>query len=314
MRSTFGLQLRDDAIEELASPGRGPPPVGRRSGRSRVPLEDSAINETELAAYAEEDFRPARWLRFVLGARFDRIDVAVNNESPTAVDSSPPGYQGAEQFSRQSDGHRVAAEASGKPLRQLRARLSFERRAHADRGGRDDVDRRRHRLRARNGRTPLQGSLPICRGILARPSSEPHVLDGDTASTTPSGSTRRYGGELTGRYNFDDHVFADAAFVATHARYTDAADIALGTTYVTLGAALGPSAQDKAPGEPRLADFACRSRSVAREDPWPIRPATRNRRSFRERRAHLATATSFTTIDAEAGLRWKRLELRLDGS
>jgi outer membrane receptor protein involved in Fe transport len=136
------------------------------------------------------------------------------------------------------------------------------------------------------------------------------TIDGDTASTTPAGPTERYGGEFTGRYNFDEHIFADAAFVATHARYTDAADIAAGTTYVTLAPRRTFSAGLGA--RQPVGDFtlvgSVHVRSMA------DRPATTNW-SPSERVGSLSapslTAVGFTMVDAEAGLRWKRFELLL---
>ncbi len=300
VRSTFGLQLRDDAIESQ---------LHRDEARRRLdgvpgipgPIEDSAVNETELAAYGEEDFRPAPWLRFVLGARFDRIDVAVNNESPTAV-LKPSGYQGAQQGSPK-------ATAIVSPLKAWDFFANYGRGFHSN-----------------DGRTLIEGAATTLiatatgyeLGTAVRPfkglslSAVAFLLDltseltfnGDTASTTPSGPTRRYGGELTGRYDLNDHIFANAAFLATHARYTDAADIAAGTTYVTLAPrrtfSAGLGARQPV-GEFTLVG-SVHVRSIA------DRPATQNWSSAENVGL---TATGFTMVDAEAGLRWKRLELLL---
>ncbi len=71
VRSTFGLQIRYDGIESQ---------LHRTEQRQRLdgmpgipgPITDSGINETELGAYFEEDWRALKWLRFVLGGRADR--------------------------------------------------------------------------------------------------------------------------------------------------------------------------------------------------------------------------------------------------
>jgi outer membrane receptor protein involved in Fe transport len=97
LRTTFGLQIRDDDIDSE---------LHRTEGRVRLdgvpgipgPITDSAINEMELGAYAEADWRLTRWLRFVMGAREDMIEVDVSNQSPTAVDPVS-GYQGGSQLS-----------------------------------------------------------------------------------------------------------------------------------------------------------------------------------------------------------------------
>jgi outer membrane receptor protein involved in Fe transport len=84
--TTIGLQLRNDAIESQ---------LHRTQGRVRLdgvdasipgPIYDGDINETELGVYAEEAVHLTHWLRFIGGARFDDIAVAVNNESQTAID------------------------------------------------------------------------------------------------------------------------------------------------------------------------------------------------------------------------------------
>jgi hypothetical protein len=187
---------------------------------------------------------PARWLRFVLGARFDRIDVAVNNESQTAGRQGL-GVRGAQAGLAEGDGHRLAGRRLG-PLRELRARLSLERRAHAHRGaGRDDADRDGHGVRGGTTVRPLEGPLALRVGFLldSRRSSRSTATP---RRRPPRGRRERYGGEFTGRYNFDDRIFADASFTSAHARYTDAADIAAGTVYLTRRARPDFSAEPEA--------------------------------------------------------------------
>jgi TonB family protein len=298
VRSTFGLQLRDDAIDSQ---------LHRDEARQRLdgmpgipgPITDSAINETELAAYAEEDFRPARWLRFVLGARFDRIDVAVSNESPTAVDKVS-GYEGAQQASPK-------AAAIVSPVKEWDLFANYGRGFHSN-DARTVIEGTATTLIATatgyevgTAIRPFKGLSLSAVAFLLDLTSE-LTIDGDTASTTPAGPTRRYGGEFTGRYNFDDRIFADAAFVATRARYTDAADIAAGTTYVTLAPRRTFSAGLGA--RQPVGDFtlvgSVHVRSMA------DRPATQN---WSPSENVGLTATGFTMVDAEAGLRWKRFEL-----
>ncbi len=98
LRTTIGLQVRNDDIEAQ---------LHRTQGRKRLdgidanipgPIYDGHSNETESGAWLEEAVKPARWLRFVLGARGDRIDAATNNESATAVYQFS-GYRGGAQLS-----------------------------------------------------------------------------------------------------------------------------------------------------------------------------------------------------------------------
>jgi hypothetical protein len=125
------------------------------------------------------------------------------------------------------------------------------------------------------------------------------VYDGDTASTGPSGATRRTGGEFTARYSLRDDLFADAAFTASQARYVDAPDVAAGTVYLpnapvrTFVAGIGMR-------EP-IGDFrvlgSLRVRSIA------DRPATQD---------GSLVDTGSTVCDASAGLRWRSLEVVAD--
>jgi TonB family protein len=306
MRSTFGVQVRDDAIESQ---------LHRDEARVRLdgmpgipgPITDSGINETELSMYAEEDFRPAPWLRFVLGARFDRIDVAVNNESPVAIDKVS-GYEGAQQVSPK-------ATAIVTPVKGWDLFANYGRGFHSN-DARTLIEGSATTLIATAtgyevGTTlrPLKGLSLSAVAFLLDITSE-LTIDGDTASTTPAGPTERYGGEFTGRYNFDDHIFADVAFVATRAQYTDAYDIAHDTTNVTLAprrtfsAGLGA----RQPVGKFTLIGSLRVRSIA------DRPATQNwspSEQVGSLSAPSLTATGFTMVDAEAGLRWNRFELVL---
>jgi outer membrane receptor protein involved in Fe transport len=60
------------------------------------------------------------------------------------------------------------------------------------------------------------------------------TIDGDTASTEPSGPTRRYGAEVTLRYQYLNRVYVEAAYTYAHARFTDDADVAAHTDLVEL--------------------------------------------------------------------------------
>jgi TonB family protein len=321
--STYGLQFRDDVIESQ---------LHRDEARVRLdgmpgipgPITDSGINETELAAYSEQDFRPAKWLRFVLGARFDRVDVAVNNESPVAVDKIS-GYEGAQQVSPK-------ATAVVSPLKQWDLFLNYGRGFHSN-DARSVLETAPSTATAPCGpacqgaKTLLATATGYEAGTTVRPikglslsavafllyiSSE-LTIDGDTAATTPAGPTERYGGEFTGRYNFDEHIFADVAFVASSAHYTDAYDIAHNATWVTLAPrrtfSAGVGARQPVGKFTLIGSVHVRSMAD--------RPATQNWNSNEScpqncmvgnLSAPALTATGFTMVDAEAGLRWNRFE------
>jgi len=296
--TTFGLQLRDDAVETA---------LHRTEMRQRLdgypgipgPITQSQIGETELAAYAEADWRPARWLRFVTGARIDRVDAAVSNENPTAIEKIS-GYSGAQLASPK-------ATVVVTPIKELDLFANYGRGFHSN-----DI-----RTVAEGSATtllspatgyevgttirPLKGLTLSAVAFLIDIASE-LTIDGDTASTTPTGPVRRYGGEFTGRYEFREHFFLNAALTVTHARYTDAADIAAGMDYVPLAPirtfAAGIGTRQPVGNFTLIGSLFTRSMSD--------RPATQN---WNSSETQGLTATGFTMFDGELGLRWKNIEV-----
>jgi hypothetical protein len=90
--------------------------------------------------------------------------------------------------------------------------------------------------------------------------------------------------------------FADAAFTVTHARYTDEADIAAGKAFVALAPirtfSAGAGARQSVGPVTLLGSVHVRSMS----DRYATQDGT-------------LTATGFTLVDAQAGARWKNVEL-----
>jgi len=312
IRSTVGLQLRYDNVNSA---------LHRDEQRQRLdgmpgipgPITMSAINETQLGAYFEEDWHPTSWLRFVLGGRADRIDADVSNQSPTALDKVS-GYKGTTQLSPK-------ATMVVSPLKQLDFFANFGRGFHSN-----DI------------RTILPGSVAATANGVAvfapTPGASPTLLatatgyevgttikpveglsvssalwlldltseqtiDGDIASTTPSFGTRRYGVEVNGRYNFKNNVYVDASFTVAHSRYTDAADIAAGTDYVTL-APVRTFSGGVGTRQP-VGQFTIIASTYVRS--MSDRAATQDNK---------LTATGFTTVNAGVGLRWRMLEVDAD--
>jgi hypothetical protein len=153
---------------------------------------------------------------------------------------------------------------------------------------------------------PIEGLSLSAMAFLIDVSSE-LVIDGDTASTTPAGPTRRYGAELTGRYNFvgradsRQRLYADVSFTAAHGRFTDAPDLAAGTVYLpdapirTFSAGVGgrqPVGRDWT----LQGDVTVRSMSDRYGDsgPTPL------------------IETGWTVVNAGVGARWKFVELGAD--
>jgi TonB family protein len=306
LRTTLGMQIRNDDIEAQ---------LHRTEGRRRLdgvdanisgPMYDGHQNETESGVWVEEGARPARWLRFVLGARGDRIDAATNNESPTAV------YQ----FS----GYRGAAQLSPKAAAIVSPTDGWDLFANYGRGFHSN-DIRSQFLPIPGPQAPNAAGTLIAAatgyeaGTTVRPAHGLSVsatvflidltselaIDGDTASTQALGPTRRYGFETTARYDFDGRIYADATFTVAHGRFTDVADVAAGSVYLpdapirTFSASIG-ARQPVSPSTKLIGSVTVRSLSDRYGDkgPTPL------------------IETGWTVVNAEAGVRWKHLELVAD--
>ncbi len=299
IRSTAGLQLREDLIEAQ---------LHRTEQRQRLdgfpgipgPIFDGQITETELGAYAEFDAHLTSWLRVVVAGREDRVDAAVNNESPTAVYQTS-GSKGASQFSPK-------ATVIASPVSQLDLFANFGQGFHTN-------DARSTLLGAINGvqptliaqatgyevgatLRPLNGLTLTAVGFLLDITQE-LTVDGDTDTTAPSGPTRRYGGEFVGRYQFGHGFFADATLTIAHARYTDQADVNAGQALVPL-APTRTFAEGVGAREP-LGPFTIVASAYVRS--MADRPATQD---------GTLTATGAIVAGAQAGLRWKNFELGVD--
>jgi TonB family protein len=313
MRTTFGVQLRDDDIESE---------LHRTEARHRLdgvdanipgPIYDGHINETELGAYIEEEVKPARWLRFVMGARGDRIDGAVNNESQTALDKAS-GFVGQAQLSPKAIAVVSPVESwdlfanYGRGFHTNDARTLFPVSVNAAVDGTTTVTPRNHPPALIASATgyeigttvrPIDGLSLSAIGFLIDLTSE-ITIDGDTASTSPAGPTRRYGFECTGRYHFGDRVYADVSFTAAHSRFTDAADVVAGTVYLpdapisTFSAGVGA----RQPVGPVTVIGAVTVRSMSDRygdsGPTPL------------------IETGWTVVNASLGVRWKHIELVAD--
>jgi TonB family protein len=306
LRTTLGLQIRNDDIEVQ---------LHRTEARKRLdgidanipgPMYDGHQNETESGAWVEEAARPARWLRFVLGARADRIDAATNNESPTAVYQFS-GYKGAAQLSPKASAVVSPIDAwdlfanygRGFHSNDIRSQFLFVPGPQAPNPA-GTLIAAATGYEAGTTVRPLPGLAVSATAFLIDLTSE-LAIDGDTASTQTLGPTRRYGFEATGRYDFDARIYADATFTVAHGRFTDAADIAAGRVYLpdapirTFSASVG-ARQPVSASTKLIGSVTVRSMSDRYGDqgPTPL------------------VETGWTVVNAEAGVRWKHVELVAD--
>ncbi len=287
--TSVGLQVRFDSIDNTLS---------HQLLRERLePRVDASVAETGLGLYVEEDARLTRWLRWVLGVRFDRFDARVVDhlENTSDVGTRTSGVAGDTLVSPKasvvvtpiarwdlfgSAGHGFHSnDARGAVLADDPVDLLTVARTY-EVGTRDE---------------PLDGLTFDAAGFLIDLDSE-IVWIGDEGVTEASGATRRVGLELSGRYQVSNWLFADASFAVVDPRYRnddgggDAVALAPRRTF-TLGGGVRPKVGDFTPF------LGFRLKSIAE------RPAIEDASVIAE---------GYTTVDLNAGLRWKNLELALD--
>jgi outer membrane receptor protein involved in Fe transport len=289
VKATLGLQARADSIENG---------LWHEQARERLEARVQAgITESELGIFGEADLRLTKALRFIAGVRGDRIDVAVDDrlEDLTTTSTRTSGVKGAALLSP-----KFLAIFSPVPMVDLFG--SYGRGFHSN-----DA---RGVVLARSPATLITPALGYEIGARATPlddltfqasafrldlSSE-LVWSGDTGGTEPSLPTRRYGLEIGVRYSIDKWLFADADATFVRARFRENAGngdaVALAPTR-TFSAGIGV--------RPPLGDVrpfgALRLKSIA------DRPANEDGSLI---------AKGFTTLDANAGARWRNLELGID--
>jgi outer membrane receptor protein involved in Fe transport len=287
--TSLGAQVRVDSIDNALYND-----VARERFEDRV---NDSITESQIGIYVEEDARVRKWLRFIAGARAQRVDVSVEDhlEDKKTLGNGTSGYKGATQFLPKFQG--ILS-----PLPQLDIFASLGRGFHSNdaRGVVQQVHPATLLTPAMGYEagarvTPIPNLTVSASGFLIDLDSE-LVWAGDAGTTEASGPTRRYGVELDARYRIGNWLFADVDATFTHARYRanegNGGAVALAPTR-TFSAGVGV--------RPTIGDFtpsgSVRIKSIG------ARPASEDE-SF--------IAEGFTIVDATAGLRWKQIEAGLD--
>ncbi len=287
--TSLGAQVRVDSIDNALYHD-----VARERFEDRV---NDSINESQIGVYVEEDARVRKWLRFIAGARAQRVDVSAEDhlEDKKTLGNGTSGYKGATQFLPKFQG--ILS-----PLPELDLFASLGRGFHSN-----DA---RGVVRQRNPATLLTAAMGYEAGVRATPipnltvSASGFLIDldselvwaGDAGTTEASGQTRRYGVELDARFRIGNWLFADVDATFTHARYRanegNGGAVALAPTR-TFSAGVGV--------RPTIGDFtpsgSIRIKSIG------ARPANEDESLIAE---------GFTVVDATAGLRWKQIEAGLD--
>jgi hypothetical protein len=280
--STAGIQARHDWTEDQ---------LWHDEARVRLsPTTLASVSEGGLGVFVEEDARIAPWMRFVGGLRADRIDVHVGNHAGGAS-----GVADATQLSPKW----MAIVTPAPPL-------DF----YADWGRGFHTNDGRGVVQPQDAATLIVPATGYELGTRVRPArgldlnaaaflldlDSELVLNGDTGTTEPSGRTRRYGLELSGRWRFGGWLFADAAATFTHAEYRENAGngnaVALAPTR-TLSMGIGVVRKLGA----WVPFGSVRLKSIA------DRPATQDRS---------LVAQGYTLLNAQAGTRWRDAELGID--
>jgi len=287
--TTFGVQARLDGIDNA---------LYHDEARERLePKVHADITESAISAFLEEDARLTPWLRMVIGVRADRMDAVVDDllEDYATLGTRTSGKAGAFLASPK-------ATALVSPTPWLDLYLDYGRGFHSNdaRGavrGKDTVDLMTPVTGYEVGAAvkPVEG-LRVAAALFLIDVDSEIVWVGDEGTTEASGATRRFGGEFTARFQISDWFFSDAEVTVTNPRYRSNAGngdaIALAPTFTfTAGAGFRKRFEDWTP-------FAA-MRVKAITD----RPAVED---------GSLTADGFVIVDANAGLRWKMIELAVD--
>ena len=288
-RTTLGTQVRYDGIENS---------LYYAHARERLsPQVDADIGETSIGVFAEEDVRLTKQLRFVAGLRAQRVDVRVDDklESLTTQGNATSGLANAFQVLPKLMW--IVSPVDGWDLF-----ASFGRGYHSNdaRGAVRQVDPARLMTPATGYEvgtrvTPLKGLSLSAAAFLLDLDSE-LVWLGDEGTTEASTKTRRYGVELSARYRISNWLYADLDGTLAHASYVanagngDAVALAPTRTF-TAGVGARPTFGHWTPfGSLRVKALG-------------DRPANQD---------GSLTAEGFVIVDANAGVRWRDVEVGLD--
>jgi len=284
--TSLGTQMRVDGIDN-----------GLYHDRARERLEtrvNANVGESQMGLYVEEDARLRKWLRFIAGARLQRVDVAVDDriEDASKQGNASSGVKGATLFLPKF-------MAAVSPVPQVDLYASYGRGFHSNdargvvrAGGAATLVTPATGYEVGIRAAPIAGLSVTAAGFWLDLASE-LVWVGDEGTNEASGQTRRYGLELGARYRIKNWLFADADATFTHARFRgNGGAIPLAPTRTfTAGLAARPTFGQFTPF------LAVRVKVLG------DRPANED---------ESLTATGFTIVDANGGVRWKNLEVAVD--
>lgn len=288
--TTVGANVRSDAIDNALA-----------HTQQRAFLGDirrDRIQETSVGAFAKEEMSPARWVRFVGGARADFFSFAVNDalETPRQPGGATSGTDGASQLSPK--GSVVVSPLSARDV-QLDLYGNYGHGFHSNdaRGVVRAVDRVTPLTRAVGYETGTRARLwdrwDVAAALWRLDLASETVFVGDEGTTEASDRTRRYGVELETRLAITEWLSADLDLTATKSSFVvnrgNGDAVALAPRYTWAG---GLSAR-----HPTGLRGGLRFYGVA------DRPATED---------EALVAEGFTVFDLHAGYGTRRWDIGLD--
>ena len=184
--------------------------------------QNSQINQTSLAWYAQQEFRPTDWLRAQIGTRLDKFFYSVRNLSPDAAITTTGTSQG---FMANPKVNLIFTPfAAGNWYTPPQLYTNFGGGYHSNDARVVVANPDKAPLaRALGGelglRTKLFNRLDLAVNYWYLHLSSELVLDGDTGQFEPAGATRRHGPEVELRYQINDWLTSDLDASYTWGRF-----------------------------------------------------------------------------------------------
>jgi TonB family protein len=187
------------------------------------PCVSTEDRQSDAAVYLQEDVRPVRFLRFVVGLREDLFDFDVQSNKPGGgldpdhPDPVPPAVQRSILSPK--------ASAVVTPIEELDLYLNFGRGFHSndarsavETGGAGAVPAATGYELGARGRL-FGGQLDLAAAAWRLDLDSELVWSGDAGGTVPAGATRRQGLDLEARWQILPWLYADLDVSLAHSRF-----------------------------------------------------------------------------------------------
>jgi outer membrane receptor protein involved in Fe transport len=288
--TSLGVNLRSDAITNALSQ--------TQQRAFLAPIRDNRIQQTAIGAFAKEELTPAKWIRFIGGARADFFSFAVDDtlEQARQAEGATSGTKGATQLSPKGSVI-VSPLAERDVALDLYGNYGHGFHSNDARGVVRSVSPVNALTRAvgyeTGARTRLFGRWDLAAALWRLDLASETVFVGDEGTTEASDATRRYGVEFETRFAITDWLAADLDLTATKSSFVvnrgNGDAIALAPRHTWAG---GLSARHPTGWRAGLRFYGVGDR-----------PATQD---------EFLTADGFTLVDFHAGYGTRRWDVGLD--